>query len=419
MTDPAALIEVLRRWQEAVAQGREPTPEELVPQQPELHRALWLALAALRGVQNVDPDAVSLGAERPEAIGTVIYRGDSSPEVPVPSLGPPAYEILGEISRDDVSIIYHARARQINRDAAIKFLVAGDPVRFLAEVQTLARLAHPHIVQIFEVGEHEGRPYFVTEYCSAGSLEQRLALRLPTPREAASLVRDLAGAVQAAHTAGVLIRNLAPSGIWFSVAPGPAGEVVAAADLPVAAWDRLVPKLADFSLCRQLDTPSPVGTPVLGTPGFMAPEQVNASPDIGPAADIYALGAILYTCLTGRPPFRAATATETLLQVVERDPVPVRQLQPGVQANLETICLKCLAREPARRYPSAQALADDLGNFLASRPITARPAGVLERTWLWMRRNPVIAGLLAALVLTQLASVVSLTLLAAHLAGRK
>jgi serine/threonine protein kinase len=415
MTDPAALIDVLRRWQEAVAQGREPTPEELVPQQPELHRALWLALAALRGVQNVDPDAVSIGAERPETIGTVIYRGDSSPEVPVASPVPPGYEILGEISRDDVSIVYHARARQINRDVGIKFLVAGDPVRFQAEAQALARLHHPNIVQIFGVGEHEGRPYFVTEYCPVGSLEQRLGQRLPTPQEAAGLVRNLAGAVQSAHAAGVLIRNLAPTGIWLSVAPGEVG----AADLPVAAWDRLVPKLADFSLCRQLDAPTPAGTPVLGIPGFMAPEQVNASPDIGTAADVYALGAILYTCLTGRPPFRAATATETLLQVIERDPVPVRQLQPGVPANLETICLKCLDREPARRYPSAQALADDLGNFLASRPIKARPAGVLERTWLWMRRNPVITGLIAALVLTQLASVVSLTLLAAHLAVRK
>src|SRR6516162_10091704 len=215
--------------------------------------------------------------------------------------------------------------------------------RFRTEAEAIARLQHPHVVQVFEVGEHNGLPFFSLEFCPGGSLDKKLAGTPLPPQQAAVLVAKLAQGVQAAHEARVLHRDLKPA------------NVLLAADG--------TPKVTDFGLAKKLDAQG-VTLPgvVMGTPSYMAPEQASgAGAELGPAVDVYALGAVLYECLSGRPPFRAATVWDTLRQVVSEEPVPPRQLNAQVPRDLETICLKCLQKEAARRYASAAEVADDLG----------------------------------------------------------
>jgi len=302
---------------------------------------------------------------------------------------PAGYEILGELGRGGMGVVYRARQVRLDRLCALKMILSGahsadaEVARFLVEARAIARLQHPGIVQVFEVGEHDGRPYLALEYCPGGSLDAALA-RHPLPaREAAARVRALAEAVQAAHAAGVIHRDLKPANVLLTEH----GE----------------PKLTDFGLAKKLDEAGATRTgSVMGTPSYMAPEQARGDKDVGPPADVYALGAILYECLAGRPPFRAATAMETLLQVLHDEPVPLRRLSPGTPTDLETIAHKCLEKDPAKRYPSAEALANDLGRYLSGEPIAARPVGRLERGVKWLRRNPVVAGLAAAVGLTLL-----------------
>jgi serine/threonine protein kinase len=301
----------------------------------------------------------------------------------------PGYEILGVLGHGGMGIVY--KARQINADrlVALKMILAGgharpeEMARFRTEAEAIARLQHPHIVQVFEVGEHNGLPFFSLEFCPGGSLDQKLAGMPLPPQEAAALVAKLAQGVQAAHAARVLHRDLKPA------------NVLLAADG--------TPKVIDFGLAKKLDARG-VTLPgsVMGTPSYMAPEQAGgAGQELGPAVDVYALGAILYECLTGRPPFRAATVLDTMRQVVSEEPVPPRQLNAQVPRDLETVCLKCLQKEPGKRYDSAQALADDLQRFLRQEPILARPATRRERLAKWCRRNPMVVLLLvlAALLL--------------------
>jgi WD40 repeat protein len=289
-----------------------------------------------------------------------------------------------------MGVVYRARQTSLNRVVALKMILAGahagpdDVARFRAEAEAAARLQHPNIVQIHEVGEHRGLPYFSLEFCAGGSLAARLDGTPLSARDAAALVTVLARAVQAAHDAGVVHRDLKPA------------NVLLAADG--------TPKITDFGLAKRLDGPggqTRTGA-VLGTPSYMAPEQAGGKTrEIGPAADVYALGAILYELLTGRPPFRAETSLDTVLQVLADEPVPPGRLVPKLPRDVETICLKCLQKEPARRYPSAAALADDLQAYLDGRPIAARPVGRVERGWRWCRRNPALAGsgVVVALVL--------------------
>jgi hypothetical protein len=253
-------------------------------------------------------------------------------------------------------------------------------------------------VQIYGWGEYEGKPFFALEFCPAGSLDKRLAGTPIPPKEAARLVEALARGMQAAHEAKVIHRDLKPANVLLvedASAPAPAG-----AEAPLAG---LIPKVTDFGLAKKMDEAGCTHPEaILGTPSYMAPEQAaEGKKEVGPAADIYALGAILYECLTGRPPFRAATLIETLVQVQTEEPVPVRRVQPRVPADLETICHKCLQKEPGKRYASAGHLADDLGRFLRGEPIMARPVRAGERAWRWCRRNPLpaAAGGLAALAL--------------------
>jgi serine/threonine-protein kinase len=284
------------------------------------------------------------------------------------------YEILGELGRGGMGVVYQARQKDLGRVVALKMILAGahagpsDRERFLAEARNLARLQHPHIVQVHEVGETpspDGQaagastlPFFSLEFVEGGSLDRRLAGTPQVPRHAAALVETLARAVHYAHRQGIVHRDLKPANVLLT----PDGT----------------PKVTDFGLARYLgDTSGRTDTgAVLGTPSYMAPEQAaGQSKAVGAAADVWALGAILYECLTGRPPFKGASVLETLDQVCTREPVPPRQLQPGVPRDLETIALKCLQKEPRKRYASAEALAEDLRRFLAGEPITARPAG--------------------------------------------
>jgi serine/threonine protein kinase/WD40 repeat protein len=317
----------------------------------------------------------------------------------------PGYELLEELGRGGMGVVFKARHLQLNRIVALKMILSGELAseqereRFRAEAETIARIQHPNIIQIFEIGEHDGRLFLSLEYCGGGSLES--ALRgTPLPAvEAARLVLTLAAALEHAHLCGVIHRDLKPGNVLLQdqspqaatrEGPGTAGEKVAAGRAST-----LVPKITDFGLAKQVRDARPTAvSTVVGSPWYMPPEQA-AGKEIGPLSDVYSLGATLYECLTGRPPFRAATVLETLRQVRDEEPVPPRQLQSKVPHDLETICLKCLQKNPARRYASAGELREDLQRFLDGKPIQARRSGWAEQTWRWCRRNPTVAGLLS------------------------
>jgi tetratricopeptide (TPR) repeat protein len=323
----------------------------------------------------------------------------------------PGYEVLEEIGRGGMGVVYKARQVALDRIVALKVILAGghageeERARFRTEAEAIARLAHPGIVAVHEVGEHGGLPYFSLEFCAAGSLEKKLAGTPLPPGEAAALLRKLAEAMQAAHEAKVVHRDLKPANVLLSCVGQAASLSSSEGQAGSLSYD---PKITDFGLAKRLDVVGQtVSGAVMGTPSYMAPEQAQGSKDVGPGADIYALGAILYECLTGRPPFRAATPLDTLTQVLTDEPVSPRGLNPAVPRDLETICLKCLRKAPAQRYGSARELADDLGRFLQGEPVRARPTPAWERAGKWCRRRPAAAALVAvsALALAALAGV--------------
>ena len=331
----------------------------------------------------------------------------------------PGYELLEELGRGGVGVVYKARQVQLNRLVALKMMSAGDladsasRVRFRAEAEAVARLTHPNIIAIYEVGEHEGRLWFAMELADGGALSARLEGRPQPPRAAADLVAVLARAVGHAHERGVFHRDLKPSNILLHQ-EGTAGaggstpienqKADATSFLgvdppaPAVAW---VPKVADFGLAQRAGDVRLTQTgQLLGTPGYMAPEQLSpGQAPVGPAADVYALGAILYECLTGRPPFLAETVSAVLAQAQHDEPLPPRRFRPGIPRDLETVCLKCLEKEPHRRYASAAELADDLRRFLAGEPVRARPISALGRAAKWAKRRPALVALGATTVL--------------------
>ena len=347
----------------------------------------------------------------------------------------PGYEILGELGRGGMGVVYQARQLGLHRTVALKMVLTGihagpkDLARFRAEAAVIARLQHPNIVQIYDVGEAAGRPYFVLEFVAGGSLAQHLQGTPQPVRPAAQLVETLARAVHAAHANGVIHRDLKPANILLE------GSGVEGSGVPGRSFSRhsdpspltpsfLTPKITDFGVAKcaggdgeapDLRGPTVTGE-LLGTPNYMAPEQamVPRQP-VGPAADVYALGAILYELLTGRPPFTGETPLATVLQVLHNEPVSVTSLQPNVPRDLETICLKCLRKEPRKRYGSALELAEDVQRFLRDEPIRARPVMPVERLWRWVRRHPVPAGLLAAGLLGPVVALTALSLLSARL----
>jgi WD40 repeat protein/serine/threonine protein kinase len=314
----------------------------------------------------------------------------------------PGYEILGELGRGGMGVVYRARDRKLNRVVALKMMLGGafagpeDRLRLLAEAQNAAALRHPHIAQVLEVGQVNGLPYFTLELVPGGSLAARLGGQPLPPLDAARLVEKLARGVQTAHKQGLVHRDLKPANVLLEEGP----------QTPPAAW---TPKITDFGLARRLEVTESGLTQtgaVVGTPSYMAPEQAGGKRDqISPATDVYALGAILYELLTGRPPFKAATPMDTVLQVLEHEAPPPSRLVPKLPRDLETICLKCLSKERQRRYASAAELADELRRFQDGKPILARPQSRTERLVRWCRRNPVLAllsGLAGAAVVAVL-----------------
>ena len=345
-------------------------------------------------------------------------RGDT-PDGLLPTAGTlegvtvPGYDILEELGRGGMGVVYKARHRRLQRLVALKMVLAGAHVgqvglaRFRAEAEAVAKLLHPNIVQIFETGEHEGRPFFSLEYVEGGSLDQRIGKSPTSPRGAAQLVETLARTMEVAHQRGIVHRDLKPANILLAKLGSQSSMIrnreTDSSSLPADHWSRTtVPKIADFGLAKRTDDDSSQtqSGAILGTPSYMAPEQAGGkNREIGPAVDIYALGAILYELLVGRPPFKAGNPIDTVRQVIEQEPVPPRQLEPRVPYDLETICLKCLEKDPARRFATAADLADDLRRFVDGDPILARPTPAWERAWKWGKRRPAIVALLGVIPL--------------------
>jgi WD40 repeat protein/tRNA A-37 threonylcarbamoyl transferase component Bud32 len=312
-----------------------------------------------------------------------------APIAPNPSRRIGDYDVIEQIGQGGMGIIFKARQRGLNRIVALKLVRAGSQskpaesiARFRTEASAAARLHHPHIVSIYEIGAHEGQHFFSMEWVAGESLAQALINGPWPPIQAANLLKTVAEAIHFAHQQGVLHRDLKPANILLD--------------------QQKKPHVADFGLAKilQSDSDLTLSGAAIGTPQYMPPEQASGkSAEVGVACDVYSLGAVLYELLTGRPPFRAATPLETMKLVVEQEPVPPRVLNPAIPSNLQTICLKCLAKQASNRYGTALALAEDLGRFIEGEPILARPASSIERAWRWCRRKPALAMLAATPVI--------------------
>jgi serine/threonine protein kinase/tetratricopeptide (TPR) repeat protein len=367
-------------------------------------------LVSLETAGRVVAQARAADSETMQTQGGSLQGPPPKPEAaPLVGVSVPGYDILEEVGRGGMGVVYKARHHRLGRLVALKMVLAGAHVgqagqaRFRAEAEAVAKVVHANIVQIYETGEHEGRPYFSLEYVEGGSLEKRLGDTPTTPQAAAQFVETLARAMDVAHQHGIVHRDLKPANILLarvgSQSSSSRGRIAEAASLPADHWSTTsVPKITDFGLAKRVDDDSSQTATgaILGTPSYMAPEQAQGrNREIGPAADIYSLGAILYELLTDRPPFKAGNPIDTIRQVIEQEPVPPRQLEPRVPHDLETICLKCLEKDPARRFATAAELADDLRRFLDGIPIYARPTPAWERAWKWGKRRPAVVGLMA------------------------
>ena len=352
-------------------------------------------LAALRdlGLQ------AGAGSSEPDADPSLTTKPGRSDGSASPGVGtessvavPTGYELLGRVGGGGMGEVYRVRHRRLDRVVALKMIRCQSPevvLRFRFEAQAVARLQHPNIVQIYEVGDFDGRPFLTLEYVPGGSLDHHLAGTPVSPTQAAELLRALARAVHHAHERGIIHRDLKPANI-----------------LMADEGDGPVPKVADFGIARLADVDSGVTRDgdILGTPSYMAPEQADGRVErIGPATDVYSLGVLLYEMMTGRVPFRGVDAVQTLLMVRTQDPVAPRKFNARLPRDLETICLKCLAKDPAHRYATAAELGDDLGRWLEGKAIRARPVGAATRIGLWTRRNPAAAALVATVAFALMA----------------
>ena len=328
-----------------------------------------------------------------------------------------------------MGVVYKARQTSLNRTIALKMILTGklagadDIRRFHVEAEAAAKLDHPNIVPIYEIGELDGQHFFTMGFVDGGSLDRLLVENALPPRAAVEMMVQVADAIQYAHDRHIIHRDLKPANILLSrTNPTGRGSSTgsslgsptrastskgALATSPESTW---IPKVSDFGLAKNVSTQSELtGTgQILGTPSYMPPEQAGGNNEsISASADIYSIGAILYRALTGRPPFQAASAMETILQVLRQDPVPPRQLNPTIPVDLETICLKCLQKDPAKRYATALELQDDLQRWLNGDPILARPMSGLEKIGRWVRKHPAV-GSIAAIILLAIATIVGI-----------
>ena len=424
--------ETIADYLDAVAAGRASPPDEFIAQHPDIADELkaffrdreqfqrfagpvaHAAPAPARQDVNSEPAKESDGTDRtartlaprgnaPAAagLGTIRYFGD--------------YELIEEIARGGMGVVYRAEQTSLKRTVALKMILAGqlagadDVRRFHAEAEAAAKLDHPGIVPIFEVGQHEGQHYFSMGFVEGESLAHRVLKGVLPPRDAAEMTLKIAQAISYAHVEGVVHRDLKPANVLIDKD----GQ----------------PRVTDFGLAKRVRTDGAESRgvsqltatgAVLGTPSYMPPEQAaGRTKEIGPLSDVYSLGAILYCLLTGRPPFQAASPLDTLLQVLEQEPVSPRQLNRTVPRDLETISLKCLQKEPRKRFASAQELVDELQRFLNGEPIHARPVGNAERFWRWCRRNPRVAGLSAAVLLLLVTVTIGSTIAAIRIAAAR
>jgi Protein kinase domain/WD domain, G-beta repeat len=337
--------------------------------------------------------ALELSAEPSESLPAEWLAADAAIPESDRSFGD--YELLGRVARGGMGVIYKARQICLNRIVAVKMMLPGllvseaEASRFQNEAEVIANLRHPNIVAVHEVGAHDGQRYFSMDYVEGQSLAAVVRDHPLPARTAARYVKVIAEAIHYAHQQGILHRDLKPSNVLLDKAGNP--------------------RITDFGLAKRLASDSRLtatGT-VLGTPSYMPPEQADGkSRRLGPAGDVYSIGAILYELLTGRPPFQAATPLDTVLLVINTEPIAPRMLNPKLSRDLETICLKCLEKDPRWRYQSAQELADDLDRYLKREPIKARRINLLNRGWRWLRRNPwqttAAAALILAILMTSL-----------------
>ncbi|HXY35924.1 MAG TPA: WD40 repeat domain-containing serine/threonine protein kinase, partial [Planctomycetaceae bacterium] len=412
LSDSKLLVElVVAEFQLRKDLGEDPSIEEYLRRFPPLASQLRQLLEECESSNRQPPanphpteSTADPASDRNDAAKAVTVRADFAAEPTVDGshlvgqrFGD--YVILQAIARGGMGIVYKARQVSLNRIVALKMILAGQMAsgkeieRFQAEAEAAATLDHPNIVPIFEVGNREGQHYFAMGYVDGPSLAMKLRDGCWAPHDAAALLRQIAEAVQYAHAHGIIHRDLKPHNILLTSD----GQ----------------PRITDFGLAKRLEGASELTASgqILGTPNYMPPEQARGKTrEVGPLSDVYALGGILYALLTGQPPFVGETPFEVVTAVIEREPISPRQLNPRVDRDLETVTLKCLDKDPAKRYSSARELSDDLGRFLRREPINARPIGSFERSWRWCRRKPVVASLVSAVVLTLMAGSIVSTL---------
>ncbi len=361
--DDEILAQILAEFSEAQKRGETPDIEASCQKYPKLAselRGLWATAQFAAVFAKTSSSNSTIDAPLPKPDDSATFK--RMPEIP-------DYEIVRELGRGGMGVVYLARQKSLNREVSLKIMrdsrlgSESDRARFRAEAASAARLKHPFIVTMYEVGEWQGLPYLVMEYVPGGTLTQRLEGKPLLPREAAQIVSQISRGVQHAHDLGVLHRDLKPSNILM--------EGLA------------TPKISDFGLAKRLTLTAEsipeartLSGAIVGTPGYLPPEHATGAKTSGPTADVYGLGAILYECLTGVPPFRADNPVDTLLMVIEQEPTPPRVLTPGLDRDLENICLKCLQKNPKLRYRDATDLADDLEAYLAGEQVSSAQSGL-------------------------------------------